>query len=134
MAFFTSYAEVLTPQHAQYKAYAAGIKKTPPGRRLADILESTGGVYEYEIGIPADVRQKLREVAELTSDGELLAIADRGRASISLEHLRGIDPQTVIVSGHRLTYTPEESERLRLKEPPDLDPKNTIYIDNHPGE
>jgi hypothetical protein len=130
MATFTGYAEVLTPQHAQYKAYAAGIKKTPPGMRLADILERTGGVYEVELGLPEDFRKQIRQVAELSSDRELLAIADRGRAPVSLEHLRGIDPQTRIVCGHRIDYTPEESERLRLKQPPDLDPKDTIYIDH----
>lgn len=134
MAIFTGYAEVLTPQHTQHRAYVAGIKETPPGIRLADILSRTGGAYEVELGLPEDFRQEIRQVAELSSDRELLAIADRGRASVSLEHLRGLDPQTKIVCGHRLNYTPEESEQLRLKQPPDLDPRNTIYTDHHPGE
>src|SRR5690348_1103620 len=123
MATFTGYADVLTPEHVLYKMYAAGIKKTPPGHRLADILKETGGVYEVEVRIPEDMRNDIRIVAELSSDTELLTIADRGRASVSLEHLRGVDPQTLIVYGHHLRYTQEESEQLRLEEPPDLDPK-----------
>lgn len=129
MASFTGYAEVLTLDHVLYKMYAAGIKKTPPGQRLADVLEETGGAYEVEIRIPEDLRRDLRRVAELSSDAELLAIADRGRALVSLEHLRGVDPQTLIVYGHYLSYTQEEGRRLRLKEPPDLNPKNTMYWD-----
>lgn len=129
MATFTGYADVLTPEHVLYKMYAAGIKKTPPGHRLADILERTKGIYEIELRIPEDLRNDLRRVAELSSDKELLAIADRGKAPVSLEHLRGMDPQTVIVYGHNLIYTPEESDQLRLKQPPDLDPKTTMYWD-----
>lgn len=127
MAYFTDYAEILTKEHTQYRAYVAGIKKTPPGRTLAALLEQTGGVYEYDLRIPEDFRERIRKVAELTSDADLLKIADRGRAKVSFEHLRGIDPQTVIVFGHRLTYTPQERKQLRLSEPPTLDPKNTMY-------
>jgi hypothetical protein len=129
MAIFTEYAEVLTPEHLQYKAYAAGIKKNPPGMVLADVLRGTGGVYEIELGLPADFKERLRQVAELTSDTELLAIANRGRASVSLEPLRGVDLQTRVVFGHRISYTQEDNERLGLKQPPDFDPKNTFYVE-----
>jgi len=131
MATFTGYADIVTPQHVLYKMYAAGIKKTPPGHRLGDLLKETGGVYEIELVIPEDMRANIRRVAELSSDEELQAIAERGTAPVSLEHLRGVDPQTLIVYGHYLGYTEEEGERLRLSpdQAPDLDPKTTMYWD-----
>jgi hypothetical protein len=89
MAKIVEFAEVLTPEHTQYKEYAAGIKTTPPGVRLGDVL-------------------------------------DTGGAKISLEHLRGIDPNTRIVYGHRVSWTPEESAAITAKYPVNLDPKNTI--------
>jgi hypothetical protein len=133
MATFAGYAEVLTPQHILYKMYKAGIKKTPPGERLANVLEESGGVYEVEARIPDDMRNDMRRVAEFSSDTELLSIANRGTAPISLEHLRGVDPQTLIVYGHNLRYTEEEGERLRqLEAPPDLNSKNSMYWDRTP--
>jgi hypothetical protein len=131
MAKFTGYADIVTPQHVLYKMYAAGIKKTPPGHPLGDLLKETGGVYEIDLVVPEDMRNKLRLVAELSSDSELQAIADRGTSPVSLEHLRGVDPQTLIVYGHYLAFTKEENEQLDLGsgQAPDLDPKNTMYWD-----
>jgi hypothetical protein len=39
----------------------------------------------------------IREVAELTSDPELLAIAGLSQVPVRLGHLRGLDPQARIV-------------------------------------
>lgn len=130
MARFTSYAEVLTPDHIQFKAYSAGIRKNPPGRLLADLLRKTGGAYEFQLDLPPAFRDDIRRVGELTTDQELLDIASQAKAPVSLEHLRHLDPQTTrIVFGHRLQYTPEESERLGLKHEGPYDPRNTIYVE-----
>ena len=129
MATFRTYAEVLRPDHAQVKLYEAGIRKMPPGLVLRDILGETGGAYETTTYLPPKFREHIREVAELTSDEQLLRIADLSKAPVSLEHLRHLDPQTRIVMGCRLDVTPEESERLgrpRLELPPD--PKATILV------
>lgn len=131
MAKFTAYAEILTPDHMQFKAYKAGIRKNPPGVLLEDLLKQTGGVYEVQFDLPVSFREELRQVAELTSDEELLHIASLPKAPISLEHFRHLDPlKTRIVLGHRLMYTPEESERLGLRHEGPYDPKNTILTHN----
>lgn len=132
MATFVDYAEVLTPQHEEYKVYAAGIRKTQPGVRLGDVLERTGGVYRMELEISRSMRDQMREAAQISSDKELLAIANRGSSVISLEHLRGLDPDTMVVIGHRLNFTPEESAILSPKYQADLSPKDAIYSDLHP--
>jgi hypothetical protein len=129
MAIFTTYAEVLTPDHVQSRAYNSGIKKNPPGLLLQDILERTGGVYELKLELPDEFREKIRRVAELTSDEKLLHVANLSGMTISLEHLRHLDPRaTRIVSGYRLNYTREESERLGLQHEGPFDPKNTIHL------
>jgi hypothetical protein len=130
VARFTAYAEVLTPDHIQYKAYQAGIRKNPPGRILADLLEKTGGVYEFELDLSEEFRGDIRRVAQLTGDQELLEIASRPAAPVSLEHLRHLDPQkTRIVLGHRLDYTQEESDQLQLRHEGPFDPRTTIHVE-----
>jgi|ERR1022692_5131163 hypothetical protein len=127
MATFTAYAEILTPDHTQFKAYEAGIRKNPPGLLLQDVLRQTGGVYEIELDLPEKFREQIRQVAELTSDEKLIDIASLPKAPVSLEHLRHLDPRTTrIVCGHQLTYAPGESERLGLKHEGPYDPRNTI--------
>ncbi len=130
MATLTAYAEILTPEHIQYKAYKAGIKKGLPGVVLEDILRQTGGVYEVQLDLPVRFREEIRQVAELTSDEELLHIASLPKAPVSLEHLRDVDPGTRIVMGHRLNYTREESERLGLRHEGPYDPRTTITTEN----
>jgi hypothetical protein len=133
MATLTAYAEILTPNHIQFKAYEAGIKKNPPGVLLEDLLRQTGGVYEVQLDLPARFREEIRQVAELTSDEQLLRIASQPKAPVSLEHLRHADPRTTrIVLGHRLNYTQEESEQLRNTDEGRFDPRNTIRIDSGP--
>lgn len=127
MAVFTVYAEVLTPEHAQMKAFTRGITKKLPGQTLRDILHQTGGVYETKGHFTPEFREQIRQVAELTSDEHLSAIAELPDVPISLDHLRGLDPETRIVSGCRLTYEPGESERLGLVETEPPDPRTTFY-------
>lgn len=127
MATLVTYAEVLTPEHPQMKFFTAGIKKNPPGIRLREILRDTGGAYTTTTFLPENFRADIRRVAELTADEELLRISDRSELPVSLEHLRGMDPETLIVIGSRLDYTAEESRQLGAdKTPPD--PKNTLEI------
>src|ERR1700722_1620196 len=109
MAIFTTYAEVLTPEHVQYKMYAAGIRKNPPGRLLSDVLAQTRGVWEIPLSLAAEVKDNIRRAAELSNDRELLRIASLPKVPVSLEHLRSLDPQTTrIVIGHTVTYTEDE--------------------------
>jgi hypothetical protein len=130
VAEFSSYAEIVTPEHPLQKMYAAGISSRPPGRRLSDILAETGGVYQMDLPIARKMRKDIRQVAELSSDKELLAIADRGTFPVSFEEFRGKDPETIIVYGHYLNYTEEEMMQLRSEDPPDLDPRKTMYWNN----
>lgn len=103
---FSTYAEVLTPDHPLMKAYRDGSKKTP-GHLLRDVLSETGGRYEIMTEIPRRHREKMLQMATLTADSKL---ADAARATwipVSLEHLRGHDPDTTrIVYGCRLDAEP----------------------------
>jgi hypothetical protein len=107
--------------------YKAGIKKTPPGLLLQDVLDRTGGVYEVQHTLTVNLKNDIRKVAELSSDEELLRIASLSTVPISLEHLRHVDPKTTrIVLGVSLSYTEEESTRLGLGHEGPYDPRNTI--------
>jgi hypothetical protein len=128
MAVFTTYAEVVTPEHDSMKAFIAGVKKNPPGLALADVLKHTGGVYETTMHLSDRVRERLRQVAELTSDERLLSISRQSEVPVSLEHLRHMDPQTVIVIGFRWSLTPEESEALGPVDRAPRDPKTGFEI------
>jgi len=132
MAKFTTYAEVLTPDHVTWKAYTAGIVKNPPGVPLKEILKRTGGVYENKLAFNDDFREQLRKVAELTGDSELMRLSQLDGVTISLEHLRPVDPETRIVNGYDLSYTTEESDRLGLTGNEPSDPKNTIVVNVDP--
>ena len=99
MAIFQAYAKVLEPDDPAMRIYESGFRTCPgqPGQVLADVLRRTGGVYETTVSLSPHLREEIRAVAELTSDTKLLAIADLTEVPISLEHLRGIDPQTRII-------------------------------------
>ena len=62
-----------------------------------------------------DVEERLgddiREAAELTSDPELSAITDLAEVPVSLDHLRGLDPQTRIIIRAELRYEQDEGSR-----------------------
>jgi hypothetical protein len=106
--------------------------RAEPGAVLADLLQRTGGAYETTTRLVPKFREVIREIAELTSDDQLLRIAELPEVPVSLEHLRHLDPQTRIVVGYRLDVTPAESPRLcrRLALPPD--PRITLHFDEIP--
>ncbi|HEU5393055.1 MAG TPA: hypothetical protein VFV73_44940 [Streptosporangiaceae bacterium] len=114
MATFLAYAKVLEPGDPAMLIYQAGLRTCPgqPGLLLADVLRRTAGVYETTASLPPQFRAEIREIAELTSDPELLAIADRTEVPVSLGHLRGLDPQTRIVIRTELCYEADEGARV----------------------
>jgi hypothetical protein len=123
MAIFRAYAKVLEPGDPAMRIYEAGPRTCPgqPGLLLADVLRWTNGVYETTTALPPQLRDDIREVAALTSDPELLAIADLTEVPVSLDHLRGLDPQTRIVIRTELRYEPDEGaqvSRAREHRPP----------------
>ena len=111
MAIFRAYAKVLEPGDPTMRIYEAGLRTCPgqPGLLLADVLQRTGGIYETTTPLPPQLRDDIREVAELTSDPELLAIADLTEVPVPLDHLRGLDPQTRIVIRAELHYEADEA-------------------------
>ena len=144
MATFRTYAEILQPGHPMMKNYARAMKSRPsryrpaeidqalraePGVVLADLLQRTGGVYETTTKLTPKARADIREIAELTSDDELLAVSGLPEVPVSLEHLRGTDPQTRIVVGYRLDVTPAESPGLRRRMALPPDPGITLHFD-----
>ena len=144
MATFRTYAEVLRPDHPMMKNYARAAKSRPsryrpaeieqamraePGVVLGDVLHRTGGVYETTTQLTPKSREDIREIAELTSDDELLAVSELPEVPVSLEHLRQVDPRTRIVVGYRLDVTPAESPRLRRRLALPPDPRITLHFD-----
>jgi hypothetical protein len=123
MAIFRAYAKVLEPGDPAMRIYEAGLRTCPgqPGLLLADVLRGTKGVYETATPLPPRLRDDIREVAELTSDPELLAVADLTEVPVPLDHLRGLDPQTRIIIRTELRYEADEGahvSRAREHRPP----------------
>jgi hypothetical protein len=114
MAIFRAYAKVLEPDDPAMRIHEPGLRTCPgqPGQLLADVLRRTGGVYEMTTPLLPRLRDDIREVAELTSDPDLLAIADLTEVPVSLEHLRDLDPQTRIVIRAELRYEADEGARV----------------------
>jgi hypothetical protein len=144
MATFRTYAEILRPDHPMMKNYARTTKWRPsayrpaeieqamraePGVVLGDVLQRTGGAYETTTRLEPKFREDIREIAELTSDDQLLRIAELPEVPVSLEHLRHVDPQTRILVGYRLDATPAESPRLRRRLALPPDPRITLQLD-----
>jgi hypothetical protein len=120
MATFRAYAKVLEPDDPAMRIWEAGLRACPgqPGLLLADVLRRTGGVYETTAPLSPRLRDDIREVAELTSDPELAAIADLSEVPVSLDHLRGLGPQTRIVIRAELSCEGDEGARMsRAREP-----------------
>jgi hypothetical protein len=111
MATFSTYAEVLTPDHPLMKLGRR--TNRPPGVVLADVLRQTGGAYATTTPLTENFRGYIREIAELTSDGELLKIAELPEVPVSLENCRQLDPQTRVVMLCRLYVSPAETPRWR---------------------
>jgi hypothetical protein len=115
MATFRTSAEVLTPGHPWMKLGRR--TNLLPGVVLADVLTRTGGAYETTTPLSEEFRGYLREVAELTSDDELLRIAELREVPVSLENCRQLDPQTRVVMLCRLDVSPAETPRWRRLPP-----------------
>ena len=113
MATFSTYAEVLRPDHVMMKMYRAGVEKQHPGIVLADLLRQTGGAYETTTPLTEQFRGYIREVAELTADDELLRIAELSEVPVSLENCRQVDTETRVVMISRLDVSPAETPRWR---------------------
>jgi hypothetical protein len=144
MATFGTYAEVLRPDHPLMKIHKAALTWRPsryrsaeiehdtraePGVVLGDVLQRTGGVYETTTSMTPKFREDIREIAELTSDDELLRVSELPEVPVSLEHLRHVDPQTRILVGYRLDVTPAESPRLRRRLALPPDPRIMLHLD-----
>lgn len=115
MAIFRAYAKVLEPSDPAVRIYEAGLRSCPgqPGLLLSDVLRRTGGTYHTTTPLTPQLRDDIREVAQLTSDADLLAIAQLTEVPVSLEHLRGLDPQTRITIRVSLDYEGDEGTRVR---------------------
>ena len=111
MATFRTFAEVLMPDapfltRGQEKGFSAGFV-------LADVLRQTGGTYQTTAPMSEKFRVCIRAVAGLTSDDELLCIADLPDVPVSLENCRQLDPLTHFVMVCRLDVSPAETPRWR---------------------
>jgi hypothetical protein len=84
---------------------------------LGDVLGQTGGTYQTTAPMSGKFRVCIRAVARLTSDGELLRIADLPEVPVSLEDCRQLDPQTHFVMICRLDVSPAETPRWRRIQP-----------------
>ena len=103
--------------------------RAEPGLVLGDVLRQTGGAYDTTTRLTPKSREDIREIAELTSDDQLLRIAELPEVPVSLEHLRHANPQTRIVVGYRLDVTPAESPRLRRRLALPPDPAIMLHFD-----
>jgi hypothetical protein len=115
MAIFRACAKVLEPDDPSVWVYEAGLRPCSgqPGLLLGDILQRTGGIYRTTTPLTPQLRDDIREVAQLTSDAELLAIAHLTEVPVSLEHLRGLDPEARIVIRVSLEYEGDEGAHVR---------------------
>jgi hypothetical protein len=129
MATFSTYAEVLRPDHVMMKMYRAGVEKQHPGIVLADLLRQTGGAYETTTPLTEQFRGYIREVAELTADDELLRIAELSEVPVSLDDFRQVDPQTRVVMFSRLDVSPAETPRWRRIPPGGIPPRPRSDVD-----
>lgn len=147
MATFRTYAEVLRPDHPLMKTHKAALTWRPsryrpaglerdmraePGVVLRDVLRRTGDVYETATSLTPKFREDIREIAELTSDEELLRVSGLPEVPVSLEHLRHVDRQARILVGYRLDVTAGESPRLRRRHALPPDPGIMLHLDEVP--
>lgn len=120
MARFYTYAEVLTPDHVQWEVHARGLGcGRQPGLVLREVLDRNGGRYETTMPMSDGIRKQARVCAQVSGDEEMARIAGLSEVTISLEHLRGLDPGTRIVCGYGLgDFTGAERDRLPRYEGP----------------
>lgn len=120
MASFSTYAEVLTPEHIQWEVHARGLGcGREPGHVLQEVLDRNGGCYQATMPLSDNIREQARICAEVSGDEDMARIASLPEITISLEHLRGLDPGTRIVYGYQLgDFTDAERGRLPRREGP----------------
>jgi hypothetical protein len=133
MAKFHTFAEPVTQESVSWVAYVNGVTKNPPGITIKSILDRNGGIYEHHLEMRQNYREKVRAVARLTGDRELMTVAGQADVAISLEHLRDLDPETRIEVGYWLEYTPEERQRLGIVEGAPFDPKRSVNVKVDPA-
>jgi hypothetical protein len=127
MARFYTYAEVLSPDHVQWEVHARGLGcGRAPGLVLQEVLDRNGGRYETTLPVSDGIREQARICAQVSGDEEMARIASLSGVTISLEHLRGLDPGTRIVCGYGLRdFTEAARGRLPRHEGP-VDPATII--------
>jgi hypothetical protein len=86
----------------RYSTYGRVVSPDDPwggvgGLLLRDVLADSGGRYEHRIPLPDRTKNRLRKLAQLTSDPTPAKIAGVGMVVVSLEHLRHLDPDTTRV-------------------------------------
>jgi hypothetical protein len=107
---FSTYADVLTPEHPLSKAYTNGHKRNA-GTLLSDLLRDSEGRYEVTVELPLRLRDDMQRLAKLTADPQLASYAEQSQVAISLEHLRDYDPKTTrVVYGYRLDREPTDGK------------------------
>jgi hypothetical protein len=74
-------------------------------------------MYQTTTPVSGKFRDCIRAVANLTSDDELLRIAELPEVPVPLENCRQLDPQTRIVMVCRLDVSPAETPRWRRASP-----------------
>jgi hypothetical protein len=123
MARLYTFAEVLTPEHLQWEVHARGLGcGREPGLVLQEVLDRNGGRYETTLPMAESIREQARICAEVSGYEEMARIASLSEVTISLEHLRGLDPCTRIVCGYGIDdFTDAERGRLPRHEGP-VDP------------
>ncbi len=74
-----------------------------------------------------EIREQARICAEVSGDQEMARIAGLSEVTISLEHLRGLDPDRRIVCGYEFgDFTDAERDRLPLRRDGHADPARII--------
>ncbi|ACV76956.1 hypothetical protein Namu_0539 [Nakamurella multipartita DSM 44233] len=68
------------------------------GRLLSEVLEETGGQYEYVLDIPDRVMADLQRHVDLVDDPVARQVLETGRLVVPFENLNGLDPATTRVA------------------------------------
>lgn len=127
MARFYTYAEVLTPDHVQWEVHARGLGfGREPGLVLRDVVGRSGGRYQATMPMLNRLREQARTCAEVSGDEEMARIVSMSEVTISLEHLRGIDPCTRIVCGYGLCDLTDAERNQLPRDEGSTDPATII--------
>jgi hypothetical protein len=124
VAKFYAFAEVITEDHPLWQElYEPALSTLGPllGNSLQDCLDRSGGRYERKLPLNGAFRERVRILGEAAGDEDLLRIAGQAEYTMSLEHLRGMDFDAIIICGYGLDVSEEEEALL----PPHLRDKVT---------